>query len=332
MTHQPADLSNTPSLSTDLLVNEPDQIKSHEEWIRDDYKTRKSQEKQYIKAAKRQKKAHIKRVKLERRNAYKTVKKERKERMRAAKKEEKQQLHALKKDLALAKEKIRQMAPHRLRLDVHGHAKPALRGWLHAGTAPLALAGGIVLICLAPTVGLKWACAIYMTCSLILFTNSAIYHIGDWNDNVTNLLRRFDHANIFLLVAGTYTPVAFALQPRARLLLLSAVWTFVIASVLIITLWIRAPRWLSTLVYILFGVSGVIAFPLFWQSPVAGPSVVWLITAGGIAYIIGAIVYAFRWPNPWPRVYGFHEVFHTLTVGAYACHMVAIFLVVCRLR
>ena len=318
--------------STDLTVDEPERIRSREDWVRDDYRRRRREEKDGIRAARRLKKTQIRSAKRERKSAYRAVKKERKERIHAAKTEKRAQLRALKKDLASARQTLRRLTPRRIRLDVHGREKPALRGWLHAGAAPLALAGGIVLICLAPTTGLKWACAVYMACSLILFANSAVYHIGDWDPTVTALLRRFDHANIFLLVAGTYTPVAFALEPRARTLLLVAVWTFAILSVLIITLWIRAPRWLSTLVYVLFGVSGVVAFPLFWRSPVAGPSVVWLIAAGGIAYIIGAVVYALRKPDPWPRVYGFHEIFHTLTIAAYACHMVAIFLVVCRLR
>lgn len=318
--------------ATDLIIDAPSRIKSREKWVKEDYRTRKNEEKARVKAAKRRKKGQLRQLRREKKAAYRSLKRDKKQQVRAARTEKKSEMHALRHDLAVVRKRIREMAPRRIRFDVHGRPKPALRGWLHAGAAPLALAGGIVLICLAPTIGLKWACTIYMTCSLILFANSATYHIGDWNPKVTGMLRRFDHANIFLLVAGTYTPIAFALQPFQRDVLLAAVWTFAIASVLIITFWIRAPRWLSTLVYVLFGVSGAVAFPLFWRSPVAGPSVVWLITSGGIAYIIGAIVYALRKPDPWPWVYGFHEIFHTLTILAYACHMVAIFLVVCRLR
>jgi hemolysin III len=101
---------------------------------------------------------------------------------------------------------------------------------------------------------------------------------------------------------------------------------------LVHVIWISAPRWLYTVVYIIFGVSGVGFLGLFWQSPSAGPAVVWLIVAGGICYIAGAVVYALRWPNPWPRVFGFHEIFHCGTVAGYACHVVAIFLVVCNIR
>ena len=112
----------------------------------------------------------------------------------------------------------------RVRLDVHGRPKPLMRGWLHAIASPLSLAAGIVLICLAHGTGLKWACAVFMTCSLVLFTNSAVYHLGDWSPTVTNILRRIDHVNIFLLIAGTYTPVSFALEPRMRDLIIISMW------------------------------------------------------------------------------------------------------------
>lgn len=219
-----------------------------------------------------------------------------------------------------------------LRLDVHGRPKPLLRGWIHAATTPLALAAGIVLICLSPTTSLKWACAVFMSCSLILFGNSALYHLGNWSPKTTVILRRIDHVNIFLLIAGTYTPAAFALNQFWQRVIIIGLWSCTAVAMLVHVIWITAPRWLYTLVYIVFGVSGVGFLGLFWQSPAAGPAVVWLIVAGGICYIAGAIVYAMRWPNPWPRVFGFHEIFHCGTVAGYACHMVAIFLVVCAVR
>lgn len=220
----------------------------------------------------------------------------------------------------------------KVRLDVHGRPKPAMRGWIHLCATPLALAGGIVLICLAHGAGLKWACAVYMTCSLILFGNSAIYHLGDWSPKVTDVLRRIDHMNIFLLIAGTYTPVSFALEARTRDLILISIWACVAVAMIIHVVWINAPRWLYTIVYIVFGISGIGYMGLFWQSPHAGPAVVCLILAGGACYIIGAIIYAKRKPDPWPRVFGFHELFHLGTVLGYACHMVAVFMVVCAMR
>ncbi|MGO5044578.1 PAQR family membrane homeostasis protein TrhA [Bifidobacterium animalis] len=219
----------------------------------------------------------------------------------------------------------------KIRLDVHGREKPAMRGWIHAGAAPLAIAAGIVLICLAHGAALKWACAVFMASSAFLFTNSALYHLGDWSPRVTDVLRRIDHVNIFLLIAGTYTPVSFALDDFWRKAIIIGMWSCTLIALIIHVVWINAPRWLYVPVYIIFGVSGVAFMGLFWTSPAAGPAVVWLLLAGGVCYIAGAVVYAKRWPDPWPKVFGFHEIFHIGTVFGYACHVVAIYLVVCHL-
>ena len=215
----------------------------------------------------------------------------------------------------------------KVRLDVHGRPKPLMRGWIHLVAAPLALAAGIVLICLAPGAGLKWACAVFMASSLILFGNSALYHIGDWPEKTTDILRRIDHVNIFLLIAGTYTPVSFALSPGWRNTIILTMWIFTGIALLIHVVWINAPRWLYTVIYIIFGVSGVAYLRLFWLSPHAGPAVVWLVVAGGACYILGAIAYLLRKPDPWPMVFGFHEIFHIGTVAGFACHTVAIYFV-----
>ncbi|KAE8130184.1 MULTISPECIES: PAQR family membrane homeostasis protein TrhA [Bifidobacterium] len=219
----------------------------------------------------------------------------------------------------------------RVRLDVHGRPKPLLRGWIHAVSAPLALAAGIVLICLAHGTGLKWACAIFMSCSAFLFINSAAYHLGDWSPRVTDVLRRIDHLNIFLLIAGTYTPVSFALDSFWRTAIIVGMWSCTFVAMIIHVIWINAPRWLYVIVYIVFGVSGLAFMRLFWLSPAAGPVVVILIAAGGACYIAGAIVYALRKPDPWPRIFGFHEIFHLGTVAGFACHMVAIYMVIVNL-
>lgn len=219
----------------------------------------------------------------------------------------------------------------KIRLDVHGRPKPAMRGWIHAIAAPLSLAAGIVLICLAQGAGLKWACAVFMASSLVLFSNSAAYHLGDWSPRVTDVLRRIDHVNIFLLIAGTYTPVSFALEPFWRNLIIISMWACTAVAIAIHVIWINAPRWLYTVVYIVFGVYGVAYMWLFWTSPVAGPAVVILLAAGGACYIAGAVVYGLRKPDPWPKVFGFHEIFHCGTVAGYACHMVAIYMVIVAL-
>lgn len=219
----------------------------------------------------------------------------------------------------------------RVRYDVHGRPKPLMRGWIHAMATPLALAAGIVLIVLAQGTGLKWACAVFMVSSLVLFGNSAAYHIGDWSPKVTALLRRIDHMNIFLLIAGTYTPVAFALEPFWRNAIIIGMWSCTAVVMIIHVIWISAPRWLYVVTYIVFGVWGIVFMRMFWLSPYAGPAVVILLCAGGACYIAGAIVYGFRKPDPFPRVFGFHEIFHTGTVLGYACQIVAIYFVIVNL-
>ncbi|MBR4414127.1 MAG: hemolysin III family protein [Aeriscardovia sp.] len=219
-----------------------------------------------------------------------------------------------------------------IRYDVHGREKPLLRGWIHAVSAPLALAGCITAVCLAPGNGMKLACVVYMLCSLCLFGNSAAYHLGDWSPRVTDVLRRIDHVNIFLLIAGTYTPISFGLDTFWRNFILMSMWSATCIALLIHVFWITAPRWLYTIVYIVFGIYGVAFITLFWASLLAGPAVTFLILGGGAIYISGAIVYGLKKPDPWPHVFGFHEIFHTCTVIGYACQMVAVFLIIFALR
>ena len=152
--------------------------------------------------------------------------------------------------------------------------KPRLRGWIHAGTAPLALAACIVLTVLAPGAGLKWACAVYLTCSLLLFANSGVYHIGTghWPAKVEATLRRIDHANIYLLIAGTYTPLSAALLPtRTATLVLGIVWAGAAIGTATNLLWMHAPRWFTTALYIILGwVGPASAWPASWRFCASG--------------------------------------------------------------
>lgn len=205
--------------------------------------------------------------------------------------------------------------------------KTKMRGWIHAGTAPLALANAIVLVCLAPGAALKWACAVYLACGLILFGVSATYHLGKWKPAVFRALRRMDHSNIFLLIAGTYTPLSVALlDEKTCTLVLCIVWIGALAGIIMQVAWITAPRFLSVACYVLLGWVAIWFLPEYWIS--GGPAIVWLLIAGGICYTVGAAFYATKKPNPWPRYFGFHEFFHTGTVLGYACHAVAIWLAV----
>jgi hemolysin III len=201
--------------------------------------------------------------------------------------------------------------------------KPKLRGWLHAGTFPLATAAGIVLICLAPSAHARWAAAVYTLCSMLLFGISALYHRFYWGPLGEAVLRRLDHSNIFLLIAGTYTPLGMVLLHGGdRIAILATVWGGALIGILFRIFWVGAPRWLYTPIYLVLGWVAI-----FWMGDIyriGGASVVTLIAVGGGLYTVGAVVYATKRPNPSPRWFGFHEIFHACTVAAFVCHYIAV--------
>ena len=204
--------------------------------------------------------------------------------------------------------------------------RPHLRGWIHAGTAPLALASGIVLVSLAPTAAGKITTSIYAFTALLLFTMSAVYHRGRWSPKVKRVLKRLDHTNIMLVIAGTYTPLAWFLLPRQHAeWLLIGVWVGAVLGVAFRLFWTAAPRWLYTPVYVLLGLASVVFMGDFFASSV--PAAV-LICVGGALYIAGAVFYAMKRPNFSPQWFGFHELFHAFTVGAFTCHAIAVFIAV----
>jgi hemolysin III len=207
--------------------------------------------------------------------------------------------------------------------------KPLLRGWLHAVTAPMALAAGIVLIALAPHTTARWAVAIYTLTAVLLFGTSALYHRGNWSPKVERLLKRIDHSNIFLIIAGSYTPFAvLLLEGHTRTLVLWLVWLGALAGVVFRVVWVGAPRWLYTPLYIGMGWVAVFFLPEFMRR--GGVAVLVLVAVGGLLYSAGGVIYAFKRPNPSPRYFGFHEIFHTLTVLAFICQYVAISLATYR--
>ncbi|SES47469.1 hemolysin III [Pedococcus cremeus] len=199
--------------------------------------------------------------------------------------------------------------------------KPKLRGWFHAGMVPLTVAAGIVLITLAPNTTARIAAAVFSVTAWMLFGTSAVYHRGNWSPRVAGVLKRLDHSNIFLIIAGSYTPFALLLPPGQRRTMLTIVWAGAIAGVLFRVLWVHAPRWLYTPVYVALGWVAV-----FYLGPLlqhGGPAIVALIAAGGLLYTLGAVVYGIKRPNPSPRWFGFHEIFHAFTVAAFIAHYVA---------
>ncbi len=207
--------------------------------------------------------------------------------------------------------------------DVVAAVKPRLRGWLHAGTFPLVVIAAVVLIALAPTAESRLASAIFGVTAALLFGTSALYHRGNWSPRTRMLLKRFDHSNIFLIIAGTYTPFAALLLPygQARTLLW-IVWAGALGGVLFRVFWVNAPRWLYTPVYIALGWVAVIYLPGFYHS--GGLALLTLIVVGGALYTAGAVVYALKRPDPSPRWFGFHEIFHACTVAAFVVHYIAV--------
>ncbi|MFC4531265.1 PAQR family membrane homeostasis protein TrhA [Sphaerisporangium dianthi] len=204
---------------------------------------------------------------------------------------------------------------------------PRLRGWLHAGALPATLLAGFALVALGPTQQARLAAAVYAVTSGLLFGVSATYHRGRPAPRLAEVLRRLDHANIYLIIAGTYTPFALlALDGAARVAVLAVVWTGAIAGVVFRAVWMGAPRWLYTALYIALGWAAVFFLPQLLRG--AGVAAVTLVIAGGLLYSAGGVVYGLRRPNPSPRWFGFHEVFHAFTLAAYVVQYIAVSLVV----
>jgi hemolysin III len=210
-------------------------------------------------------------------------------------------------------------------VDAKVEVRPTWRGWIHAATFPVAIVAGIVLIVLAQGPAAKWSCAVFMASSVLLFGNSALYHRFDWGPKTKATLKRIDHANIMLLIAGTYTPIAvLGLPTDQATLLLSLVWGGALLGILFRVFWLHAPRWLYVALYLILGWAAVMYLPQLWAANVA---MVILVAIGGILYTGGAVVYAMKRPNPWPGHFGFHEIFHVCTVLAFLCHWTACLLI-----
>lgn len=209
--------------------------------------------------------------------------------------------------------------------------KPLLRGWIHTIMAPLAAILGIILLVLAPTTAARMSVSVFALTTVVLFVTSAVYHRGTWSARWFARLRRMDHSNIFLVIAGTYTPLAVVLLPTGTAtILLAVVWGGALAGIGARVFWLDAPRWFYVPIYVALGWVAVWFLPAFWTA--SGPAVVWLVIAGGLGYTLGALAYGFTWPNPSPRYFGYHEIFHVGTVIGYTCHAIAIALAVLALR
>jgi hemolysin III len=196
--------------------------------------------------------------------------------------------------------------------------KPLLRGVSHEIAAFVALAAWIGLVAVAAPGRARAAATIYGATLLALFTISALYHRPTWAPRARLLWRRLDHSAIFLLIAGTYTPFCLLLGGTAGTVELAVVWTGATLGVVQAVVWPTAPKPLIAVVYVMLGWVIVPVMPALWRA--LGTPAVALLAAGGVAYSLGAVVYALRRPDPAPRVFGYHEVFHALVVLAALLH------------
>jgi hemolysin III len=201
--------------------------------------------------------------------------------------------------------------------------RPSLRGVFHLWAFVLFSTLGAVLVATAPGARERLAGAVFGAALVLTFGVSALYHRVTWRPATRRVMRRLDHAAIYLLIAGTYTPYG--------LLVLSGAWQFSVLGIVWIgaalaiaqrLVWVDAPKWVSAFAGITLGWVGVVAFPqIVSETGSAGTT---LVVAGGLLYTLGAMVYVLQRPDPVPAVFGYHEVFHALTIGAAACHFAAI--------
>ena len=197
--------------------------------------------------------------------------------------------------------------------------------------SPISLVVGIVLITLATELRGRITLGVFTITAVTLFTCSALYHRVGWSKKYKALWRRIDHANIPILIAGTYTPFAiFLLEPRQATILLLVVWIGALVTATLRVAWLGAPRWLYVIAYIALGWAAVAFMPEFLAT--GGVLVFLLILLGGLLYSSGAIIYALKRPNFSPRWFGFHELFHIFVLAAWVSQYVGVFIAVWQNR
>jgi hemolysin III len=200
---------------------------------------------------------------------------------------------------------------------------PLLRGFLHLGAFAAAVAGTVVMLFLAYSARGYVGAAVFGASLIVVYGTSASYHCIPWGERMTGLMRRVDHAMIFVLIVGTYTPFCLmALGDAWGIGLLSATAGIAGAGALIRLVWLNTPRWLAVLPYLAAGWIALVAAPQILQRLDAAP--LGLLLLGGIAYSVGAVAYAVKRPDPWPSVFGYHEVFHSFTIMGSASHFLAV--------
>jgi hemolysin III len=208
--------------------------------------------------------------------------------------------------------------------DLIARTKPRLRGVTHEWAFFISLVAGAGLIAAAPSGQSRLAMAIYAASLSGLLGTSALYHRVNWRrPEIRRWMRRLDHSMIFLLIAGTVTPFALLVMsgPLADALLI-AVWAGALAGIAVELIWVDAPKWVSTIVYLAVGWIGLLGFPAIVVAAGVGAGA--LIAGGGVLYTAGAVIYARQRPDPNPAVFGYHEIFHVLVLAAAAAHFAAV--------
>ena len=204
--------------------------------------------------------------------------------------------------------------------------RPKLRGVLHQYAFFVSLGLGIVLVGAAEGARSRFAGAVFAACVSAMLGISALYHRVVWPPAPRRWMRRLDHAAIFLLIAGTYTPFCLlVLEGSWQVAVLSIVWSGAVAAIVLKVAWIDAPRWIAAVLAVALGWLGLAVVPQIHAR--AGVAALIPLAIGGVLYTVGAVVYARRRPDPSPQVFGYHELFHGLVVAAAACQYVSVALV-----
>ena len=204
--------------------------------------------------------------------------------------------------------------------------RPALRGFLHQFAFIGSIVTGAVLIPLAAVLGVRAGVSVAVYCLAIcgLFGISALYHRRRWSPRGWKIMKRLDHSMIFLFIAGTYTPFSLlAVNQPTGYWVLAFVWTGALAGVVLKLAWPTSPRWVGVPLYL--GLGWVAVFVLTDILSIAGITSMVLLAVGGLFYTAGGVLYALKRPNPWPGTFGYHEVFHALTIVAAICHYIAVY-------
>jgi len=202
--------------------------------------------------------------------------------------------------------------------------KPLLRGWSHVlAFTVVAVLGIILLVAAGASASERVWLGIYVAGTMTMFGVSASYHTLRWGPRGRSIMRRLDHSAIFLAIAGAYTPImSVALTGWQKVVVLGAAWGGAVVGMTLEWLPVKVPRPLFTAIYVIVGWSAAIAFPQLYRS--LGGAGFALVLGGGLLYTMGAVVYALKRPDPWPRVFGFHEIFHLFTIAGAGCHLAAI--------